>query len=78
MGSLLYYLGIVIGLIGGIWLLVVAFKESILWGLGCLFLPIVSLVFAIMFWPKAGKPFLIGVAGGIIAYIGAGMMISSM
>jgi len=32
---------------------IVAFKESILWGLGCLIVPFVSLVFLIVFWNDA-------------------------
>ena len=74
-GSLLYWVGIIISAFGGIWLLVVAFQESVLWGLGCLFVPIVSLVFVIMHWEKGGKPFLISLGGGVIALIGTSMMV---
>lgn len=73
-GSLLYWVGILISAVGGIWLLVVAFQESVLWGLGCLFIPIVSLVFVIMHWEKGGKPFLVSLGGGVIAVVGASMM----
>ena len=55
--------GLIVGLIGGIWFLVVAFQESVLWGLGCLFVPLVCLVFLIMHCDKAGKPFVIHLAG---------------
>ena len=37
MESLLLLIGVSIAIAGGIWLLVLAFREHILWGLGCLF-----------------------------------------
>ena len=43
-----------------------AFRVSILWGLGCLFLPFVSLFFLITNWDKAGRPFLIGLLGAVV------------
>ena len=43
-----------------------AFRVSILWGLGCLFLPFVSLFFLITNWDKAGRPFLIGLLGAAV------------
>ena len=51
--------------IGGFWFLVAAFRESIWWGLACLFLPIVQLFFLIVHWDEARKPFffqLLGIA----------------
>ena len=66
-------IGGIIMLIGGIWLLVVAFQESILWGLGSLFVPFVGLIFAIMHWEKAGKPFLISLGGFVLYAVGAGV-----
>lgn len=66
-------LGFIIMLVGGIWLLIEAFKESVLWGLGCLFIPIVSLIFVILHWDKAGKPFLIQIVGLILFAIGGGL-----
>lgn len=71
MGMILSILGIVIALVGGIWLLVKAFQTSILWGLGCLFLAPVQLVFIIMHWGEAKKPFLIYLAGIILMVLGA-------
>jgi len=69
-GMLLMVVGYIISLVGGIWLLVKAFQESVLWGLGCLFVPFVSLIFVIMHWPKAGKPFLISLGGMVLVFIG--------
>jgi len=55
-----------------LWFLVAAFRESIWWGLGCLFIPIVQLIFLIMHWQAAKKPFflqLLGIALIIVAII---------
>ena len=73
LGMILNVVGAVVALAGGIWLLVVAFKESILWGIGCLLVPCVGLVFAIMHWEKAKKPFLIELAGVALASIGTAL-----
>ena len=43
--------------VGHLWFLVVTFKESIGWGLGCLFLPLVDTIFLIKHWSVAKKPF---------------------
>jgi len=49
--------GLVLFVVGGFLFLVAAFRESVLWGLACLFVPIVSLFFLIVHWPVARKPF---------------------
>ncbi len=67
LGLLVLIAGLIISLIGGIWFLVVAFRESILWGLGCIFIPFVSLFFLIIHWKDASKPFFVSLLGnGII------------
>jgi hypothetical protein len=63
--------GYIVGLIDGICLLIVAFQESIGWGLACLFLPSVSIVFAIMHWDDAKMPFLVSLGGGLAIFVGA-------
>jgi hypothetical protein len=63
--ALISVLGIV-GLVSFIWVVVIAFKEHILWGFGCLFVPLVIIVFGIMYWNKAKKPFLVYIIVSII------------
>jgi len=50
--------GWLIAFIFGIILLIESFKTSILWGLGYVFVPFVSLVFVIVHWDRAKQPFL--------------------
>ncbi len=54
-GQLFIVIGITLAIIGDIMIIIQAFKTSILWGLGTLFIPIVSLVFIIMYWEKTKK-----------------------
>jgi len=67
--ELLSILGMIIALIGGVWLIVTAFREGLLWGLGCLLLPIVSLAFVIMHWDEAKKPFLVNLLGVLLVFL---------
>ena len=66
--------------------LVVAFRQSVLWGLAVFFLPFANLVFLIKYWYEAKKAFLIQLVGfgisisGIIigAMVGARTITSKM
>ncbi len=70
LGVLLTVVGLIISLIGGIWFLRVAFGQSIVWGLGCWFVPFVALIFVVMYWDESSKPFLVLLAGTVLAIIG--------
>jgi hypothetical protein len=67
----LLILGMILTVVGGIWLLVVAFQTSVWWGLGSLLIPFVGLVFVFMHWQPSKKPFLIYVVGFVLLAIGA-------
>ncbi len=73
-GLILVVLGGIVAVIGGLWFLLVAFQESVLWGVGCLFVPFVSLIFLIMYWDNAGKPFLVQLAGAVPMVLGIVLM----
>ena len=58
-----------VGLVSFIWLLVVAFRESLIWGfLVFLFSPISAIAFSIYHWDEAKKPFLIYLSATIIFF----------
>ena len=63
------YLGIALLIIGGIGTLIAAFKTSILWGLGCLLIAPVSLIFLILHWDVAKNPFFLQLFGLALAFI---------
>ena len=58
--------GLLIFIFGGLWFLVAAFRESIWWGLACLFIPVVQLFFLIVHWPSAKRPFAYQVFGIVL------------
>jgi len=64
-GGLLIAVGIILALVGGIQFLVAAFRTSVWWGLGVLFVPFVAFIFLIVrfeaAWP-ATKKCLLGTA----------------
>lgn len=53
-------------LVSFIWTIVIAFKQDVIWGLGCLFIPLIIIVFGIVHWDKAKKPFMIYIISSII------------
>ena len=59
----LMILGMGITLIGGLWLLIVIFREGLLWGLGALFVPLVSLLFVVTHWEDSKRPFFSQIIG---------------
>ncbi len=54
--NLLMIAGIIVAIVATVWFLVIAFKESILWGLGCLLVPIVGIVFFFLNIKRTWKP----------------------
>lgn len=69
MPMVLLVVGVILSVVGSIWFLIVAFQESVLWGLGCMFLPFVSLIFLISHWRDAAKPFGVSLLGSLIMVI---------
>lgn len=70
MGALMY-LGLAVFVIGGIGTLIAAFKTSVLWGLGCLLIAPVSLIFLFLHWNVAKNPFFLQLAGFAIMLLGS-------
>lgn len=63
-------IGAILAVVGYIWLLVLAFSESIMWGVGSLLCGIVALVFGITRWPETKAPLLIYAAGLLLGGVG--------
>jgi len=66
----LVLVGILTIIIGGIMQLVAAFRQSIVWGLASLFLPLASLVFTIVHWAEAKTGFFTGLVGSVLLVAG--------
>ena len=79
-GYILLVVGIITCLVGELMFLVVAYKRSLLWFFGCLFVPIVCWIFFFLNMKTTAKPFGLQVIGLILAGIGgylAGIIWSS-
>ena len=46
MSLTLHWAGLVLCFLGGLWITVLAWQRGILWGLGCLFIPVIQLIYA--------------------------------
>lgn len=68
---LLIYLGGAIIIIGAIGFLIAAFRNSILWGLGCLLFSPISIVFLILYWQQAKNPFFLQLIGLGVVFLGS-------
>ena len=77
-GGILTAIGTILILIYGIIILIIASQKSILWGLGCLFVPFCSLVFVIMHWDDCKKPFLKMLVGIVLNAVGVGLLTPSL
>ena len=67
----LFVVGIVVMAGAGLWLLVKAFQTSVLWGLGYIFVPFVSIIFVILYWQDTKKPFFYLLGGLVVFVLGA-------
>ena len=72
LGTLVALFGIGCLLLGHLGFLVAAFRKSLLWGLAVLFLPVVPLVFLIIEWERAKRPFFLELWG--LAFLLAGVI----
>jgi hypothetical protein len=70
MTAFLFVIGFVLVLSGGIWLTLIMFTESILWGLLSLLLPIVGTIFVFTNWEQGKAPFLTQMAGVAMLFAG--------
>jgi hypothetical protein len=70
---LLIVLGAIACLYGFVVILINAFRESVLWGLGSLFVGPVLLVYVVLNWSDNMKPFLIYLGGLAMVIVGAMM-----
>ena len=71
MSDVIIIIGALIAIVGGIFLLIETFRESILWGIGCIIISPISFIFIILHWDVSKKPVLIQLAGFGIMLVGA-------
>ena len=69
--TIVFMVGFVLNLIGGVMVLVQAFKVSVGWGLAVMFIPFAGLYFIIKNWDETKKGFLVGTGGGVLMVLSA-------
>jgi hypothetical protein len=62
-------IGFVMTLIGSVRILISAFRKSIIWGLGCLFVPFCGLAYLIVDWENAKSGFFLYLKGAAVIFI---------
>ncbi len=55
-------LAALVSIAAGVWILVLAFQKRIWWGLAVLFVPLANIVFTVIEWKTARRPFLLSLA----------------
>src|SRR5262249_41245524 len=65
-------IGALLAVIGNLWIVVLAFRTGLLWGLGCLLVPIVGLVYCVLNFRETWKPFVIAVIGLLLFFANFG------
>ena len=72
-GYIILVLGAVASIVGEVMFLTVAFKRSLWWFFGCLFMPLVCFVFFFLNIKATLKPFAMAWLGAVVAFYGAYM-----
>jgi len=65
--------GFVLMFLGHLWIVVEAWQKGVLWGFGCLFFPLVSLIYVALNWKLVKNAFFLQVCGFILSVIAESM-----
>jgi hypothetical protein len=57
------WVGYALCFLGGLWIVILAWQEGILWGIGCLLFPVLQLVYVALNWKKTKSAFFLLLAG---------------
>ncbi len=74
MVTLLLFLGAIAFLAGWLWIVVIAFSESVLWGVLILLIPITALVFIFLNWEEVKLPGSLMIGGMLCHILGRAML----
>lgn len=74
----LWFAGLVVTAIGFAWLVIAAFRQRVLWGIGTLVFPPLGFLFLLLHWTRAHRPFLVAFAGWVTVGAAYGVQRVSM
>lgn len=65
-----FFIGFAVVSVGYLWIVVIAFKKDVLWGVACLLLSFPTIIFLLLNWYDCRRAFCICTAGFIICLVG--------
>ena len=71
LGYLLLSLGCLTSIVGEVMFLAIAYRRSLWWFFGCLFIPVVDLIFFFLNLRATAKPLVIVLVGLLAVWVGA-------
>jgi len=65
-----FFIGFAVASVGYLWIVVIAFKKDVLWGVACLLLSFPTLIFLLLNRDDCRKAFFVCTAGLVICLVG--------
>ena len=65
---IIFGIGAVLAFVGGLGVLLAAFRTGMLWGIALLLISPLSLIYLVLYWQEAKRPFFLEMIGIIIMY----------
>jgi len=69
MAHIFEWVGFGLSFVGGLWIVVLAWQKGILWGLACLFIPVLQLVYIALNWKESKSAFFLILAGFVAFFL---------
>jgi len=77
LGWIVLAMGWVLSFLGSLWIIVVAWQRSVLWGFGCFVLPALQLVYVGLHWKETKEGFFLLLAGFVLVIVGHALGVGS-
>jgi hypothetical protein len=60
---ILLWTGYALCFVAGLWIVILASQDSILWGIGCFLVPFIQLIYIALHWKQTKSAFFVLIAG---------------